>query len=295
MALSLKYITTLITYFLIVFSGNEFKHRLKMNLNCSLNSLHLNRADSNCLNCSDVKRMKPVKLLDRGIVKKVWLVDWDGNEIVVSKLTNPIYQSDFFKNLKNLLEFQSSKMVTKVLGFCGHSIFYEYYRFGNMNNLHSILPKYRLFSFKSKFKFCIDYVQIINFLHQSSMVMCDSNSLQKTLSQYLISDNLEILLNDMDACPKLSKNKTIICGHRSIRGDLVAPEQIIKGNHYDHRIDIWKIPDVCHWIIKDTKVPSFSLKILHWIHGRCKSLQPTLRPDANNVLSVYQIVMYLLP
>ncbi|KPM08876.1 hypothetical protein QR98_0074010 [Sarcoptes scabiei] len=223
-----------------------------MNLNCSLNSLHLNRADSNCLNCSDVKRMKPVKLLDRGIVKKVWLVDWDGNEIVVSKLTNPIYQSDFFKNLKNLLEFQSSKMVTKVLGFCGHSIFYEYYRFGNMNNLHSILPKYRLFSFKSKFKFCIDYVQIINFLHQSSMVM-------------------------------------------SIRGDLVAPEQIIKGNHYDHRIDIWKIPDVCHWIIKDTKVPSFSLKILHWIHGRCKSLQPTLRPDANNVLSVYQIVMYLLP
>lgn len=262
------------------------------------------KSNSKCysyLNCQDVKHMNPIQLLVKGVVKNIWMVEWNYHLIIMSTLTNVDYLDDFKENIKNHYFFHSSSIVSKVIGFCGNSMFTEYYPLGDMNNLPNVFKKYRIEKFNDRFKYCIQYVKIINFLHQNSLVMCDSNSLVKTLTQYLINDNLEIILNDMDALPVVTEKNKILCGNQIIKSDFVAPEQtkmIIRHNKtmimpYDHKTDIWKIPDVCHWILTNTTIPEFQRQILYWIHRKCKSTNPSQRPETNDILLTYNLINYL--
>lgn len=259
------------------------------------------KSESKCysyLNCRDVKHMNPIQLLAKGVVKNIWIVEWNYHLITMSSLTNIDYLGDFNENIKNHYIFRSSSFVSKILGVCGNSIFTEYYQLGNMNNLQNVFKKYRIEKFNDRFKYCIQYVKIINFLHQHSMVMCDTNSLEKTLTQYLINDNLQIILNDMDALPVATDKNKILCGNRIISSDFVAPEQtkiIIQHNKtvilpYDHKTDIWKIPDICHWILANTSIPEFQRQILYWIHQKCKSKIPSKRPETKEILQFYNLI-----
>ena len=154
-------------------------------------------------------------------------------------------------------------------------------------------------SVKDRFKLCVDYVRILNFLHKSPIgvrVMCDSNDVYKTLSQYLITDNFHLVLNDLDALPQVNHmaNELIKCGHRELSGYFVAPEQLwpyegasFDDEHmpsYDEKTDIWKIPNVVDKLLGRVEGSNQIRMLLLEIHHQCKLADPGNRPTAGEVL-----------
>lgn len=253
------------------------------------------------LTCRDLDHIKSVRLIARGVVKNVWLAEWNYHLIVVSTLTNIVYHEDFQMNLKNLKFFHKNSLVNKLIGTCGKSIFTQYHHHGSALNIHQLFESFRIHFFKDRLQFCINYAMIIKLLHDNSMVMCDSNSLMKTLSQYLITDQFKLILNDLDALPTINKNRKIKCGHRQLFGDLLAPEQQwpfpnLTFNDslmpfYDEKIDIWKMADVCEWFLQDIPIIPIARQMLNFVHQKCKNSDPVLRPSVDYVLSFYKILL----
>lgn len=103
-----------------------------------------------------------------------------------------------------------------------------------------------------------DFLVLLAFLHASPLgtrVMCDANSVEKLFTQFLVSDELRLLLNDVDAIPQANRANGLLvkCGHREIHAHpFIAPEQLwpFPGRAfqdsempgYDEKIDIWKAP-----------------------------------------------------
>lgn len=306
--MALKFFTfSCLVILIILFYVVNFQFKTK----CSTGQFRLYNGCYSYLDCNDVKQMNPIRILARGTVKNVWLVEWNHQPLVMSTLTMTEYKEDFQANVENLLRFRMNKnpFIIELIGNCGQSIFTPYYPLGDMNNLRRILA-IRKSNFNNRLLYCIEYVKILQFLHQNSMVMCDSNDLTKTLSQYLITDNDDdddrlIIMNDLDALPN-TNHGPIKCGHRPIVGDFVAPEQRYPNTYddgYDHKTDIWKVPDVCHWIIKDDvddddqlrklKITLFQQRLLDWIHQKCKSPKSIERPEAMEIVKFYKFILSL--
>ena len=53
--------------------------------------------------------MNPIRILARGTVKNVWLVEWNHQPLVMSTLTMTEYKEDFQANVENLLRFRMNK------------------------------------------------------------------------------------------------------------------------------------------------------------------------------------------
>ena len=217
------------------------------------------------LDCSDYKDITSVRFFSRGLVKKIYLVEWNNNYLIVSNLSQSKYQNDFTHNLQALKQLSPNPLVIQLVGFCGtNSIITEFTPFGDATNLPSILTQINQNNNISiKLNLCINYVKILDFLHNSPIgtrVMCDTNTLDKTLSQYLVTPELNLVVNDLDALPQvIVGSKGIKCGSRQLFGSFVAPEQLWHKNdvpfddnqmrEYDHKTDIWKIPEVCDWFL----------------------------------------------
>ena len=134
--------------------------------------------------------------------------------------------------------------------------------------------------------------------------MCDSNSLEKTLSQFLLTSDFHLVANDLDALPEADPARGLLvkCGHRQLSGDFVAPEQLWPFGDagapfsddampgYDEKTDIWKIPEVTRFLMG--QVPGGDLVHFHLfqIHEGCKREDPRLRPSALQVLEAYRSV-----
>ena len=155
-------------------------------------------------------------------------------------------------------------------------------------------------SLEIRLQIVTDYLKIVNFLHSNEhgpRVMCDSNDLKKTLSQYLITDDFHIVLGDLDALPivRKSSKETIKCGHRQLFGSFVAPEQLWpfavepfddeKMPGYDEKTDIWKIPDIVYYLLGESALAENIKFRLFNLLKRCKSLVPRKRPTAQEILS----------
>ena len=151
---------------------------------------------------------------------------------------------------------------------------------------------------------CARYAEVIEFLHTSPIgvrVMCDSNSLEKTLSQFLLSESLDLIANDLDALPEVKPGENIKCGPRQLFGTFIAPEQLwpyinetFKDNlmpGYNEKTDIWKIPDVCDFFLGNGPNAQSLAFHLFRIHKQCKSWDPWLRPSAAQVAQYYTDVM----
>lgn len=78
---------------------------------------------------------------------------------------------------------------------------------------------------------CISYVKVLHFLHNSPigvLMMCDSNGVKKIFLQFLLADDLTLVLNDVDRVPIVDPQNGTICNifNKHLRGTLNAPEQI---------------------------------------------------------------------
>ncbi|KAM9330105.1 protein O-mannose kinase [Gastrophryne carolinensis] len=267
------------------------------------------------LNCDGIKKeVRKLKLVGEGAVKKVYLAEWKEMKVALSQLTVPTLQNDFLHGLQMLQSLQSRHVVTLV-GFCeeNYSIITEYHPLGSLKNLDVTfnLPKYqKLNTLQNRFELAIDYVSIIGYLHNSPLgvlVMCDSNDLEKVLSQYLLTSDFHLVANDLDALPLVDKEKGVLvkCGPREITGDFVAPEQLwpygsdLEFNNdlmppYDEKTDIWKIPAVTDYLLGHVQGSDIVRLHLFDIHKECQKEDPAERPSAQTVLDTYRRVLVLL-
>lgn len=200
-----------------------------------------------------------------------------------------------------------------VLSNISYQIITGYYKHGSADKLDELLDRPELSEFntlETRFQLCIDYVKILQFLHNSPLgirVMCDSNDIVKTLSQYLITDDFHLVVNDLDALPevKLNEGELIKCGHRELFGDFVAPEQLwpYGDSHafneeempaYDEMIDIWRIPNVVDKLLGRVHNSNYVRRLLLGIHESCKQENPEVRPTATEVLEVFLNVQKII-
>lgn len=267
------------------------------------------------LSCEQLRtEVRPLKRVGEGAVKTVFLSEWKERKVALSRLTRPEVRDDFLHGLRMLQALQSEHVVTLV-GYCedDDTILTEYHPLGSLGNLEATLnlAKYRsLNTWQHRLQLALGYVAILDFLHRSplgTLVMCDSSDLPKTLSQYLLTANFSIVLNDLDALPLVNRSSGALvkCGHRELRGDFVAPEQLWPFGEdmpfqddlmpaYDEKSDVWKIPDVSSFLLGHVEGSDMVRFHLFDIHKACKSQVPEERPTAQAVLDTYQKVLNLL-
>ncbi|ELT90410.1 hypothetical protein CAPTEDRAFT_152500 [Capitella teleta] len=248
------------------------------------------------LTCDDVQSQdfSVFELIGSGAVKMVHRATWRKFNVALNSLQNLQYSDDFHHGLRLLQALQPSDYVIQFIGACGDWYVTEFQPSGSASqmNLGS-------WSTLHRFELCVNYVQILHFLHNNSLgvlVMCDSNDLQKTLSQYLVTENASLLLNDVDSLALRLGGADIKCGHRELRGEFIAPEQ--KWPHpdqefsdtdmpgYDEKTDIWKIPEVCAFFLGDDVGGSIRFHLFK-IHKKCRSVSAIDRPTAGEVLEEY--------
>lgn len=135
----------------------------------------------------------------------------------------------------------------------------------------------------------LEYVKAIEFLHfghEHPRVYCDSNKLDGTTKQYLLTDDGRLVIGDLDDVPEVIAGEKVICKHADflynrtdiLKEGFLAPEQQITSTSrtknldlvedskdsqdsqdssqlsisfpkFDHRVDIFKIADVAVHII----------------------------------------------
>lgn len=240
---------------------------------------------------------------------QVYLSAWQEQKIALNILASEQYKADFFHGLSMLRSLQSARVVS-LIGMCEEDGVFvtEYHPLGSAVTLDAILDKDRYRSqdtWQTRMRLVLDYVAFLVFLHNSPVgtrVMCDSNDLHKTLSQFLLTSDLRLLANDLDALPLVEHGgKGIKCGHNELVGEFVAPEQLWPNREdvpfsddlmpgYDEKTDIWKIPDVTRFLLGHVPGSDVLHLNLFQVHAECKRKDPRLRPSAREVLSVYHAV-----
>ncbi|KAG7240890.1 hypothetical protein INR49_023464 [Caranx melampygus] len=254
------------------------------------------------LECSQINtEVRKLKLIGQGAVKKVYLAEWRAQKVALSKLSSLDYLEDFLHGLSMLQTLQGPQVV-QLVGFCleDHTLVTEHHSHGSLLNLDGVLAQeqhQQHNTWQTRLRLAMDYVSILHYLHNGPAgrrVMCDSNSLEKTLSQFLLTNDFHLVVNDLDALPEVDTSRGLLvkCGHRELTGDFVAPEQLWPFRDsgkpfsdelmpgYDERTDIWKIPDMT-WFLMG-RVPGGDLVHFHLfqIHDECKKEDPKLRPSA---------------
>lgn len=257
------------------------------------------------LTCKDISNLDVGDLIGFGAVKQVYRTTWQNNTVAFVLINNRGHISDFLYGLEMLQGLGPSKYIVQLVGFCLEADVYltEYHPLGNSMNINEKISDTNS-ELKKRFELCIDYVRILEFLHNSplgKLVMCDSNTLNKTLEQYLITTSLNLILNDVDALPEVG-HRGIICGHKELRGGFIAPEQNWphhgenyeedKMQPYDEKVDIWKIPPVCNYFLGKSEAAKGFRYHVYPIHRQCRVKDPQNRPTATEVLKFYENIFH---
>lgn len=261
------------------------------------------------LTCSDLKLLKISERIGSGSVKLVRIATWEGHKVAVSHLISKRFTADFDHGLNMLVKLSPSPYIVQLVGFCKDAHFFvtEYHKLGNATSVVSLVDeRYGKDNLIARLKLCLNYAHILEFMHDSPIgtrVMCDSNSLDKLLSQILINDNLQLIVNDLDALPLVDKSAgtKITCGSQELQGDFVAPEQkwpyagpfraaAMPG--YDEKTDIWKAGDVFrHFLSKIDPTYEWVQYRLFNLFKSCKHNDPALRPTAKYIVSVLEKIL----
>ena len=160
-----------------------------------------------------------------------------------------------------------------------------------------------------RFRMAMDYVQILAHLHSNiteTLVLCNSHSPSLLLSQFLITEDLKLVLAAYDNLPVLNADSRSLeakvkCSRKELKGDFVAPEQkwpyqsskvfnYAQQPGYTEKADIWKIPDVTQVLMNKKGDYQNIIDLLEVVHRKCKNLEPSSRPTAAQVLHEYRFV-----
>uniref|UniRef100_A0A1B6G1A5 Protein O-mannose kinase n=1 Tax=Cuerna arida TaxID=1464854 RepID=A0A1B6G1A5_9HEMI len=270
---------------------------------CPLNHFKLKGMES-ChpwLDCEDLDSITVIKRLGTGAVKDVFLADWKGFLLALSIPVNPTFLEDFMAGVNVLKLLNSNKYVVQYIGYCNrtYALLTEYHAKGNAADFLSKISPYNVMK---GLEFCHQYALILNHLHNGpagKRVFCDSNSLDKLLSQLLVTSDEQLILNDVDALPEVVNVSGVKCGKQQLHGTFVAPEQLWNRNEpfsdnlmpsYNEKTDIWKAGTVCgHFLNKVTDGVWVRYR-LYEFHSKCKNHEPLSRPNAEELVIEYSKV-----
>lgn len=239
------------------------------------------------LNCSDLKSIELLNLIGVGAVKAVYLAKWHGIELCVSVVNNERFIDDFNHGMEMLRCLNPNKFVVQLVGYCENPLFVltEFHKNGDARNLLNLLRTNQSDDLTSRLQVCLNYAKLLRFLHNSPCgvrVMCDSNDLEKLLSQILLSNDLQLVWNDLDALPAADKG-LIRCGRNIGSSNFVAPEQL-GSQGYNEKSDIWKAAHLCEYFLQDFED---SLEIKN-IHTRCRNTNVSERLTAVELVELYR-------
>lgn len=255
------------------------------------------------LSCGDLDNMTLVRRIGSGAVKDIFLVVWRNMSLALSVPTNHFMVEDFMSGVETLRLLSPSKYIVQYIGFCDtdYSLFTEYYSNRDAYTWFSTnMPKLSLLE---SIGFCHQYSQILNYLHNNLVgprVFCDSNSLEKLLSQLLVTIDRKLVLNDVDALPQVVNGSGVKCGHRQLFGSFVAPEQLWNSSEqfndsempsYDEKTDIWKAPAVCDYFLKFAVDGEILKYRLFNFHKKCRNIEPSKRPSVEDLVNEYERVI----
>ena len=261
------------------------------------------------LSCDDfVTDIRPVSLLWQTDHWQYYLANWNSFRLVYAqKYIDSFSDSadDFDKGWETATELSPYQGLLYPVGCCAgtktmvYGVADEIYP---LTQLDSVLKKRKCNNWMVRFKLAMDYVRLLDYLHlhpSGPYVLCNSHSLDILLSQFAISEHFELLLANFENLP--SGHEPIVCSHRELSGNFIAPEQNWPYSHYKmfnideqpgyfHTSDIWKVPDVTKSLLGDSKESKKILNYLVHIHHMCKTTDYTWRPSAKDILTEYETI-----
>jgi len=258
------------------------------------------------LNCSQIKRLLPTKdryLIGGGGVKRIYTANLQGNSVVIAR----VKRFKFNQYLDSMVELQQTGIVAQLVGMCEEpawpEVVLQYHSLGSLLSVAQMPSDLDL-----RWRVVMSYLDVVEKLHnevpRSPRVLCDASRTEITLSQFLLTDDFRVVLNDVDELIAASTDGKVRCNCNIIRGGsefsdggegmgcLVPPEQKKCGTNvfYTEKIDIWKIPDITAAILGESDDSVNLWNHLYHIHQECKLDDPTLRPPIEFVVAKYREV-----
>ncbi|KAG7265391.1 hypothetical protein CRUP_011097 [Coryphaenoides rupestris] len=183
------------------------------------------------LQCPQLKaEVRKLKLIGQGAVKQVYLSEWRGQKVALSTLSSAEYLEDFPPRWVH-----AAGPAGPPCGAAG-GLVSRGAPPGHRVPSTGLAPQtwkptlaqerhHSHNTWQTRLRLALDYTGSVRW---ACRVMCDSNSLDKTLSQLLLTTDFRLVINDLDALPEVDVSRGLLakCGHRELTGDFVAPEQL---------------------------------------------------------------------
>lgn len=282
----------------------------------------------NRLDCHEIAQqvVPEEKILATGIGKQIrtaqWYYSFDSTvslkvayvETRPSRQASPRIAKRVKRGALNLLDLQDSKHAQTVIGYCFEPeknntlLISEFCGNGNLAGFVAS-DEYASWGACERLGLATSLVEAFDYLHNSPIgtrINCDMNRLHRALTQFLVTDDFRVVLNDVDDIPQSGSQCTWsrFVDEDSNLSSFLAPEQRSRLNadttaaaSHTEKIDIWKIPDmVMHVLLKSCsgEVRERITQILVSIRpvlNECKLETPENRPSAGQVLEVLRQTM----
>ncbi|KAJ7337124.1 hypothetical protein OS493_009976 [Desmophyllum pertusum] len=246
----------------------------------------------------------PINRIKGAFTKQIWLADWKGHQVIYVNCSRTKFKKRCLFGITRLEQLQGP-YVTRLIGLCHDKVemVAMYYKHGSLRRLDQLLKQPELSHYnniQTRLQLSVDYVKIMNYLHNSPvgiLVMCDAAYLGRLLSQFLITDDLRLVVNDLDYTPDVTQENGILCHQKKGLGKFVAPEERwpnISTYSYDEKVDIWKLPAVVESLLDGVNRSSFAKRELRKMMETCHATNPEQRPTANEVLQELLRVQQLI-
>ncbi|XP_035691267.1 protein O-mannose kinase-like [Branchiostoma floridae] len=258
------------------------------------------------LGCQEMSDEVTVQnMFARGKRKKVYNATWRGHTVAYSNLSNTQYTPHFLRDVEMLRNMQPTSHVVQLVGSCNATLLTQYHRLGSASKIDKIILDRKSNDVRTIFNVAISYIEAIHFLHNSPIgtrVMTDSVQLRHALSQFLVTDDLRLVLNDLDDIPEVNPEENLFIKCRSTRNNssFIAPEHRRfpldrpRMSACDEKSDIWKIPPVVDFLLGNVNGSDVVRSHLFEVHQRCQNLDPKQRPSAKVVLKEYKRIRNML-
>jgi len=259
------------------------------------------------LNCDQIRNLtKGRNLIGGGGVKRIYTADLQGSSVVIAR----VKRFKFNQYLDSMVELQQTGIVAQLIGMCEEpawpEVVLQYHSLGSLLTVSQLPDVLSL-----RWRIIMSYLDVVEKLHnrvpRSPRVLCDASRTEITLSQFLLTDDFRVVLNDVDELIAAGADGKVRCNCNIIRGGsefdengepnggcLVPPEQKQCGTniYYTEKIDIWKIPDITRAIIGDSTEGLSVWDELHRLHQECKNSNPNMRPPIEYVVDKYKQLQY---
>lgn len=229
------------------------------------------------LNCNDIKNeLQTIRKVGGGIGKEIFQVAYGNHTFIKSEIRMKRLHETWIvdrvkEGFRNAIMYQNESSVVKVFGYCIPTDEEQALLITEDCTKHGTLSEfinsqtYTKFSFKETLELMIGVVKVFEFLHnlKPARINCDLHEATQALGQFLVTDDLEVVLNDMDELPHSDPKEQIhaICRYephcRMTDPTFLAPEQRYSEKSCRQMLpistvksDVWKIPLLAKKILK---------------------------------------------